>query len=67
MDSRIDYSGMTTNERIFVAGRLADFDAAAHDRDRDKMIALLVSVGFPDAEAERITNTLMAQPEKYGY
>lgn len=60
------YSGMTVNERLYDAGLLDRFNAAARDRNRDAMIALLASVGLED-DAPRITDTILANPTKYGY
>ncbi len=42
--SRSNYGGMTVNERLFVSGLMDEFDAAARDRDRDAMIAVLMKV-----------------------
>ena len=46
-----DYSSMTTNERLFVAGRLEEFDAAIQRADRATAAAILAAVGveWPDA------------------
>jgi len=67
MQSDADYSGMTTNERLFAAGRLDDFDNAARCRDVDAMIAILVTVQFTMDEARSIAETCLATPEKYGF
>lgn len=61
------YSGMTTNERLFAAGLLDDFDAAARRRDRQQMIAILQRVRFDAAEAASITDAMLEAPSKYGF
>jgi hypothetical protein len=43
------YAGMTLNERLFVAGLLDAFDAAARARDRAEMIRILTDVDVEDA------------------
>ncbi len=43
-------AGMTVNERLFVAGRLAEFDAATRAEDRDRMIEILEALAVADAE-----------------
>jgi len=60
------YAGMTTNERLFVAGLLDKFDRATSQRNKQIMIQLLASVELGD-EAESITDTLLSNPKKYGY
>jgi len=60
------YGGMTVNERLFSAGLLDQFEAAAWNRDRGRMIALLVAVELTD-EAPRIVDAVLANPVKYGY
>lgn len=37
---------MTVNERLFIYGLMDEFDAAARDRDRDAMIAVLMKVAL---------------------
>jgi len=66
MGNKGKFFGMTTNERLFVAGIIEDFDKAAMSRDRNRMIELLGKVELAD-EAESITNTILAEPKRYGY
>ena len=44
MNEKADYSGMTVNGRLFVAGSMDAFDAAIVRGDREAAIALLVAV-----------------------
>ena len=60
------YAGMTTNERFFEAGLLSDWDAAARSRHRERMIELLSRVDLGD-QAEWIADTVLSNPEKYGF
>lgn len=64
---RPGYSGMTLNERLFNAGILDAFDAAARRRDRGAMVRLIQEVDVTRDEAERSVDTILANPEKYGY
>ena len=50
------YEGMTTNERLFSAGLLNQFDRAERQRNRAEMIVLLARVGFSTQEAESIAD-----------
>ena len=60
------YAGMTTNERLFVAGLLSEWTAAARSRNRERMIELLGKVDLGD-QAESITETTLSNPGKYGF
>jgi len=46
MPEQVDYSGMTVNERLFSAGILKAWDAAAESRNRKRMVELLSWVGL---------------------
>jgi hypothetical protein len=61
-----DYSGMTVNERLAVAGLFAQWDDAVRRRDRARMIAILQHVGL-DADAETIAGTILKNPAHYGF
>ncbi len=60
------YAGMTTNERLFEAGLLAEWNAAARSRNRERMIELLRKVDLGD-QAEWIVDTVLLNPGKYGF
>jgi hypothetical protein len=53
-DSR--YRGMTTNERIFSAGLMGQWEMATARRDRIAMLAVLETVGLTPAAAEFIAD-----------
>ncbi len=57
---------MTTNERLGEAGLLEQMDTAIRNRDRAAMISLLRQVHLA-GQAERIADTVLAHPERYGY
>jgi hypothetical protein len=57
---------MTTNERLFEAGLLSEWNAAASSRDRERMIELLGKVDLGD-QAEWIADTVLSNPRKYGF
>ncbi|MDD4890992.1 MAG: hypothetical protein PHU85_13810 [Phycisphaerae bacterium] len=59
-----NYSGMTTNERLVVAGLLDKFDRAARNRNRADMVFLLTQVQLATGEAERIADTVLAHPKQ---
>ena len=64
MKSMGNYSGMTTNERLFAAGLLDAFDAAVVRGDRKQMIDILQSVDVLDPE--RVSETILSRPTRYG-
>ena len=66
-DALADYSGMTVNERLFAAGKLDAYDDAAQQRDLDAMIAILVTVQMTPQQARETSETVLANPAKYGY
>lgn len=42
------YAGMTVNERLFLSGRLDEWDAALQLRDQARMIAILTALDLGD-------------------
>ena len=65
MNDRSRYEGMTVNERLFDAGLMDAFDAAARARDRAAMIRLLIDVDVEDAAWS--ADTILQRPERYGF
>jgi hypothetical protein len=62
-----DYSGMTVNERLFAAGLTHEFDTAARQRNRAKLVELLLAVQVERNDAEQSANRILAAPGFYGY
>lgn len=65
MNDQSRYAGMTPNERLFDAGLIHAFDAAARARGRAEMVRLLIEVDVEDAD--RSADTILERPERYGY
>jgi hypothetical protein len=65
--NKADYSGMTTNERLYAAGLLDQFDIATKSHNRDAMVQILVQVNIPAGEAASIASKILAAPGLYGY
>ncbi len=61
------YLGMTTNERLFTAGLIDGFDAAARRRDREEMVRLLLKTFATQSNAESIADQILSSPNTYGY
>lgn len=59
------YAGMTINERLYAAGLMDQFDAAARARDRDVMISILNGVAVGDAAGS--IDAILRDPTLYGY
>ncbi|SER60573.1 hypothetical protein [Sphingobium sp. YR768] len=55
---RPDYSGMTVNERLFVAGLLHDFEDAIQRHDKVRAMEILASVNldWPDTVVAQCLN-----------
>ena len=64
MKSPEDYRGMTTNERLWTAGLMEEWDAAMQSRDRERMIEILSKVGLA-SQAVSIADTVLANPWRY--
>jgi hypothetical protein len=62
----IDFAGMTTNERLYSAGLMPEWDAAAHSRNRERMVEILCRVGL-GGQADDITETVLADRQRYGF
>lgn len=62
MTSKKKYSGMTVNERLYEAGLLDNFFNIANKKDRNEMVALLMSVELDRAEAEKTADTILKSP-----
>ena len=65
MNQQSPYAGMSVNERLFDAGLLDAFNAAARARDRAEMIRLLASVDLEDAAGS--VDMILETPARYGY
>lgn len=66
MNDRPAFSAMTTNERLFTAGLLDEWDAAARSRNRERMIDVLKRVALGD-QAAAIADTVLSNPKRYGF
>ena len=56
---------MLLNERLYVSGQLDAFGRAARSRDRQEMLAILATVEVNDAPW--VVDTILENPDKYGY
>jgi hypothetical protein len=64
-DEKPNFSGMTTNERLFAADLLDEFDDAVRQGDVAKMIELLTAVDL-GADAAAIAESVLRHPTRYG-
>jgi len=61
------YAGMTVNERLCIAGLMGDFEIAAKERNRIKLIEILQATDLTEEQAIGTTDALLANPKFYGY
>ena len=64
---RPSYSGMTVNERLFVARLLDDWESAIIARDRQRAIEILGEVDMDETSAAQTVDTTLSNPAKYGF
>lgn len=55
------------NERLYDAGLLDDFFKAANKKDRDEMIALLMTIELERSQAEETTDTILKNQALSGF
>lgn len=60
------YTGMTLNERIVVAGMLANWDGAVEAGNKEDMIQILELLDLRD-EAETLADQILSNPKQYGF
>lgn len=46
------YGGMTVNERLYESGQINEFDKAVHDKDIERVKAILKSVELNDVSIQ---------------
>jgi hypothetical protein len=61
------FRGMNTNERLFEAGLLDQWDEAVRAGDTSAMTDILVRVAITEDGAKQIVATVLANPKRYGY
>ena len=62
MTSEKNFSVNTMNARLNEAGLLEDFYGAANKKDRDGMVALLMSVEIEKSQAEETSDAILNNP-----
>ena len=61
-----DYRAMTVNERLFAVGLLGAFDTAVRDRQKSKMVEILLRVQLSPDQADETASAILNDPAKYG-
>ena len=62
-----NYSAMTVNERLLVAGLLDEWDSAVTAGDCKKAIEILSWVDMDQTSAAHTVDTTLGNPSKYGF
>jgi hypothetical protein len=65
--TRSRLSGMTVNERLGELGLFERWDEAVRQRDRDKMLRLMIACELGKDGAAQTVDTILGSPEKYGF
>jgi hypothetical protein len=60
-------AGMTINERLGELRLFEEWDKAAGERNRAKMIEVMLKVDLTEDEAIATVNTVLANPRMYGF
>lgn len=60
-------SGMTINERLSTLGLVDEFDLAARRRERSVMVDLLRKAQLTESDAISCADTILSDPQKYGF
>lgn len=58
---------MTVNERLFEADLMSEFDNAAKERNKIRMMEILLEVELTEAQANETSEAIIQNPSKYGY
>lgn len=58
---------MTVNERLYAAGLIKAWDRAVIERDRAKMLEILMATELTAEQAAFTADATLANPEKYGF
>ena len=61
------HGGMTVNERLGELGLFDEWDRAVADRDRRRMIRMMLKVELSDEQAASTVDTILANPAMYGF
>ena len=66
MNDKARFAGMAVNERLWEAGLMEQWDSAVKSRNRVRMIEVLNGVDLA-SPAEQISDTVLANPKRYGF
>ncbi|MCB1936111.1 MAG: hypothetical protein KDF59_09230 [Nitrosomonas sp.] len=61
------YSGMTVNERLFEANLISEFDEAARERNKIRMVELLKKLELTESQANETSEAIIKNPTMYGH
>ena len=58
---------MTINERLVELALVERWDEAVRQRDREKMLRLMIAYELGEKDAALTVDTVLENPEKYGF
>lgn len=59
--------GMTVNERLVMCGLMHRWDEAVRKRNREEIVAVLRAVAMTDEQAVQTADTVLKNPQRYGF
>ncbi len=62
-----ELAGMTLNERLFACRCMKEWDTSVRDRDRERMISVLMKVGLTRDGAGFTVDAVLKDPVKFGF
>ncbi len=62
-----ELGGMTVNERLFALDLFDEWDESVNSRNRNQMIQILSQCAMSQKQCEETADTLLENPQKYGF
>jgi len=64
---KTEYEALTPNQRLFIAGKLKNFEYKVLAEDAEGMMDILLSVEMDLPQAKKHIQKILENPRKFGY